>query len=249
VTGGEQLATPPAAAAAAGPLGPSFEITIIAQDRDATVMGADGQTKILTSTVKGSRDVVKPGPRTHRFFVVDYDLSADKGQLPAEVASAEGEFVDAFARDIVPGDPALDDHRFHAQNVYAIAARTLSLFEHYLGRRVNWAFDAHQLHLVPNAQVEGNANYDKDLQAVLFGYVHVETGSCALPYATGKMRPSRAELSIHGYRQLDPQVALDPDPVAAGRHHVGSHQPTLFLFEGIEQGDTGYRGPLVHRAQ
>jgi hypothetical protein len=55
--------------------------------------------------------------------------------------------------------------------MYAIAARTLAVFESSIGRRLNWGFLAHELYLVPHAMAEANAYYADDVRAVLFGYM------------------------------------------------------------------------------
>jgi hypothetical protein len=136
----------------------TIEMTIVAQD--PAVRDAHG--KILTAIVPVPADRLFPGPQSHRFHVVDYDGSTRHLGSPAHLPS------DAFAD---PGDATiLEDPHFHAQNVYAIAARTLGAFEAALGRRVPWSFPGHSLYLVPHALAEANAFYSDDDDAVLFGY-------------------------------------------------------------------------------
>ncbi|MFB3738017.1 MAG: hypothetical protein ACE14W_03510 [Candidatus Velamenicoccus archaeovorus] len=94
--------------------------------------------------------------------MVDYDASTRRLGSPALLPS--GDFDDPDDATIL-GDP-----HFHAQNVYAIAARTLGAFETALGRRVPWSFPGHTLYLVPHALAEANAFYSDDDEAVLFGY-------------------------------------------------------------------------------
>jgi hypothetical protein len=143
----------------------TVEITVVAQDPDIKRRD-DG--RVLTSKVTVPAEFLLPGPRSHRFFVVDYDLSSETAQPPA-VLDDQGQFVDNFDR--TANDDYLADPEFHAQNVYGIAARTLSLFEFYLGRRVGWAFGSHELYLIPHAVLEGNANYANERHGVLFGYL------------------------------------------------------------------------------
>jgi len=134
---------------------------VIAQD--PTVLGPNG--RILTAEVDVPRARLEPGPRGPRFHVVDYDATTGT-YLEPTVLSADG---DLFAR---VGDKTLrEDFAFHAQQVYAVAARTLATFESALGRRIPWGFSGHQLYLVPHAFSEANAYYSPDDRALLFGYV------------------------------------------------------------------------------
>lgn len=144
-------------------------LSVIAQD--PSIKGDDG--KILRATVRVRRDRLDPGPRSHRFHVVDYDATAHELRQEAQVTeSLPG--LDPFSgltNDQLEADPA-----FRAQHVYAIAERTLATFEAALGRRVPWAFGGPQLYLVPAAFAEANAYYDDDSQAVLFGYFTADDG-------------------------------------------------------------------------
>jgi Thermolysin metallopeptidase, catalytic domain len=131
---------------------------VIAQDPSVTI---DGQ--VLTADVRIPAEHLEPGPRGARFHVVDYDAATGELLPPA--------VIEPLA-DGAPAQPLdLADPGFRAQNVYAIAARTLAMFEGSLGRRVPWAFGGHQLFLVPRAFPEANAFYDPDAGAVLFGHV------------------------------------------------------------------------------
>jgi hypothetical protein len=145
-----------------------YELTIVAQD--PTIEGpepAAKDRKVLRSAVRFPADVVGPGPRGPRFHVVDYDAVRHRLSEPHRFIPKMGGLADAFAE--ASDRTLLDDRRFHAQNVYVIAARTLAAFESALGRRIPWAFGSHQLYLVPHAFEEANAYYADDDQAVLFG--------------------------------------------------------------------------------
>lgn len=149
-------------------------ITIIAQDptvKDRTT------NRVLTSQVTIPADKMEAGPRSHRFHVVDYDTSTKKAQPPADLTDGQGNFVDHFGNDgRLIDDKLIDDPAFRAQNVYAIAARVLAIFERYLGRRLPWSFNSHHLFLIPSAMAEANAFYAEEHQAVLFGYITREDG-------------------------------------------------------------------------
>lgn len=135
-------------------------LRIIAQDPSVT--GDDG--RILTATARVPWQRMEAGPRTARFHVVDYDASTGRYRDHRETPD-EGSFADAGDETLV-ADPA-----FHAQQVYAVAARTLATFESALGRRLPWGFSGHQLFIVPHAFAEANAYYSYDDRALLFGYV------------------------------------------------------------------------------
>lgn len=154
------------------PLPRSSRLTIVAQD--PSVLDDDGRPLLATARVPA--DWTTAGPRSHRFHVVGYDTSAARLREPVTLAvpefpGADGgwELGDLHPTLEVPVDSP-DAYPFHAQNVYAIAARTLASFERALGRRLPWSFGDHQLYLVPHAFVEANAYYSPDDHAVLFGY-------------------------------------------------------------------------------
>ena len=135
---------------------------MIAQDPSITV---DGQ--IVTAELSVPAEVLEPGPRGARLHVVDYDAAAGLLELPVVIGDN-----DPFAN--APLDPTA--HTFRAQNVYAIAARTLATFEEGLGRRVPWSFNGHQLFLVPRAFPELNAYYSPEDGAIFFGYLPLDGG-------------------------------------------------------------------------
>jgi hypothetical protein len=148
--------------------------TILA--RDPSVLDpATGQMLRAVVDVPASRFDL--GPRGPRFYVIDFDASARALAQPADLAPlpkpAPGwGYFDAF--DGQPDAVLLTDPAFRAQNVYAIAARTLATFEAALGRPVPWAFPNSQLNLVPAAFAEANAYYARDDQALYFGYFETE---------------------------------------------------------------------------
>ena len=146
--------------------------------KDPAFVDADGGP--ITGRLRVPADRLEPGPRSHRFYVVDLNMTSGKAFPPARPATDKGwKYTDKFwtkkSGDTTATGPTARtvalNHDFHAQNVYGIAARTLSVFEAALGRRVPWGFNSHTLFLVPHALEEGNAFYTRDQQAVLFGYL------------------------------------------------------------------------------
>lgn len=140
------------------PVTQTTRLTVIAQDPSIRVAG-----RILTAQVSVPAEVIEPGPRGARFHVVDYDAAQGEIVPPSDLL-----VPDAFA---AASRAELAGAAFRAQNVYAIAARTLTTFESALGRRLNWAFRGHQLFLIPRAFPELNAYYSPDDGAILFGYL------------------------------------------------------------------------------
>jgi hypothetical protein len=166
------------------------KMTIVAQDPSVRVNG-----RIVTAEMAVPVDRLEPGPRSHRFHVVDYDAAAGK-LLPAadltdpDVNPSERgwSYRDQFARPETRQDERqrfpdgydatlISDPVFHAQNAYAIAARTLAAFEFALGRRLDWEFDSHQLYLVPHAFAEANAHYAREDRGLFFGYLPQPDGT------------------------------------------------------------------------
>lgn len=143
------------------------KLTIIAQDPS---IHSDND-RILTAQAQVPWARLEPGPCTARFRVIDYDATADTYNTPADLPSDTDTFADA------DDDTIRADHGFHAQQVYAVAARTLATFETALGRRLSWGFSGHQLHLVPHAFAEANAYYSWADCALLLGYVPGGDGS------------------------------------------------------------------------
>jgi hypothetical protein len=159
-----------------------YPMWVVAQDQ--TAKDTDGNPLLATVYVPSNR--FQPGPRTHRFHVVDYDASSGMLWPPAHIkfppsapdASEDRKswgYIDIFNGETLTAEDIAADttpgRQFRCQNVYAIAARTLAKFESALGRRIPWGFGSHELYLVPHAFAEANAYYARDDNALLFGYV------------------------------------------------------------------------------
>ncbi len=136
------------------------DLRVVAQD--PTVIGDDGG--ILTATVRVPWSRMEDGPRGPRFHVVDFDVSAGRYLLHPKLPDKDG-YVEASDQQLV------QDFAFHAQQVYAVASRTLATFESALGRRLAWGFSGHHLYLVPHAFAEANAYYSVEDRSLLFGYL------------------------------------------------------------------------------
>ena len=161
---------------------PAFRrLTIIAKDPGLRI----GPNKALAfAQVEVAAEKLRKGPIGYRIKVVDYNATEKLAyDNDLRYQKRDGTMIDPFAaRDEAElADPAYEarlvgDPNFHAQNVYAIAMRTLGFFERALGRRVNWSSHGHQLHVVPHAFAQANAFYSEPDRALMLGYFHTEQG-------------------------------------------------------------------------
>jgi hypothetical protein len=119
-------------------------------------------------TIDVLNETLSPGPQGSRFEVIDYDGVRD-----------------CFYRPVNLDDPAIlmrggleaheSDPMFHQQMVYAVAMRTLENFERALGRRLEFQRKPYfRLRLFPHAFYGANAFYDRQLNAISFGYFRAD---------------------------------------------------------------------------
>lgn len=155
----------------------THKLTIVAQDPSVR-----SGKRILTAEIEIPAEELLPGPRGYRVNVIDYDASTNTLYEPTVVAavgnSRQGGRKKAKPTKSTNGSnkSILDDPRFHAQNVYAIAMRTLARFEFALGRRVAWGCNGHQIHIAPHAFAVANAFYSRDDRGIFFGYFTGKSG-------------------------------------------------------------------------
>ena len=193
----------------------TFAMTIVAQDPSV-----GDERGMLRATVPVPADRLEPGPRSHRFQVIDYDATARVLLPPANLTPGDRGRVESDPFDGRPDAELLSDPAFHAQNVYAIAARTLAAFESAIGRRLNWGFLGHELYLVPHAMAEANAYYADDVRAVLFGYLP------PMARRGARGRPRALRIARRG--------RLDPDAVyTCLSHDVVAHETTHAVLDGL----------------
>ena len=156
------------------------KLTILTQDPGVRIKG-----RLAVSQVALPAERLDVGPTGYRVRVVDFDAAENvlyKG--PSYAMDPGGTVVDPFAPPNSTTSRTwrayekrlLADPRFHAQNVYAIAMRTLTIFERALGRRVEWGFQGQQLQIAPHAFATPNAFYSESDQALMFGYFTGKSG-------------------------------------------------------------------------
>jgi hypothetical protein len=129
-----------------------------------------------------------PGPTGRKVAVIDYDAANKCYYPPVQLDDPM-----LLASDGL--DPSESDPRFHQQMVYAIACRTIHMFEVALGREIHWrradrfggpttndhalrkTDDIRILKLYPHAMQEANAYYSPQAHGILFGFFTAnETG-------------------------------------------------------------------------
>src|SRR3984957_10015240 len=137
-------------------------------------------------TVRVPWERLDPGPTGLKIAVIDYD-AGNKCYYPPI-------YLDdrlLLANDGL--DPTEADPRFHQQMVYAIASRTIQMFEVALGREIRWrradrfggskehddalrkTDDIRVLKLYPHAMQQANAYYSPQAHGILFGYFKANT--------------------------------------------------------------------------
>lgn len=129
--------------------------------------------------------VLQPGPVGEYLEVVDVDPASKRFYAPVNLDDGYILATDGL-------EPSEGNPQFHQQMVYAVAMRTIEVFELALGRPVLWqpqkpAPDAknkrsiyvRRLRLYPHALRAENAYYSPDKRAILFGYFPSEASDDA----------------------------------------------------------------------
>lgn len=115
-----------------------------------------------------SESILLDGPISERVAILDFDengaLIEGARYLPPTSKDKEG-YYDVSDTDITRRDT-------NQVSVFAAIMKTISLFEdkYALGRRINWAFNAPQLLVVPRAGRWANAFYERNSHSLQFFY-------------------------------------------------------------------------------
>ena len=202
---------------------PAFRrLTIIAKDPGLRI-GPNKDGPMAFAQVDVAAERFAPGPAGYRIKVVDYNATERLVYANTQRYEKDGALVDPFAprdeNELSNADyqaRLIGNPNFHAQNVYAIAMRTLGFFERALGRRVNWSSGRHQLHIIPHAFAQANAFYSEPDQALLFGYFHTSVG---MPVFTALSHDIVAHETTHALLDgLRPHYTEASLPDQAGFH-------------------------------
>lgn len=176
---------------------------VIAQDPN--VRHKNG--RILMSRIHIPQEILERGPVGYRVQVVDYDATEDRFYGAHQLPSALELEPLAWRQ----GSPSIiEDHRFHAQNVYALVMKTLARFEYALGRRIGWSFGTHQIKVAPHGMLDANAFYSPDGEGLVFGYFPGRSGATVytcLSHDVVVHETTHALLDALRERYLDPSSA------------------------------------------
>lgn len=157
----------------------TVSMTVFAQD--PIVMDAKKGPVFAQIAVPAER--LQRGPRGHRFHVVDVGVGTNTAATPVALTDRDPwVYRDCWDAENRTVDPAqlVEDANFRAQNLFAVAAHTLALFEQHLGRPIPWNSRYPQLFLVPRARIEANAFYSREHNAVMFGWLPPIAGQPSL---------------------------------------------------------------------
>ncbi|MDT7768805.1 MAG: hypothetical protein QOI30_1813 [Mycobacterium sp.] len=157
------------------PLPPTRSLQVYAVDPSA------GKYSGNHVTVQVPWEPLHAGPTGRKIAVIDYDATNKCYYPPIDL-----EHPWLLANDGL--NPTEADPRFHQQMVYAIASRTIQMFEVALGREIHWRRadrfgdsaendaalqkrdDIRVLKLFPHAMQEANAYYSPQAHGILFGF-------------------------------------------------------------------------------
>src|SRR5258708_17330064 len=157
------------------PLPPTRSLQVYAVDPSA------GKYSGNHVTVQVPWEPLLPGPTGRKIAVIDYDAANKRYYSPVDLEDPRLLANNGF-------DPSEADPRFHQQMVYAIASRTIQMFEVALGRDIHWrradrfgdktenddalrkAGDIRVLKLYPHAMQAANAYYSPQAHGILFGF-------------------------------------------------------------------------------
>src|SRR5262249_18583762 len=139
--------------------------------------GTSLETLGLTETtleVQWEKDL-EPGPAGEYIEVVDIDPASGCGYAPVDLNDPALLSQDGWM-------PSEGTPQFHQQMCYAVAMKTISHFEHALGRVALWApqpwdptdkkkdLYVRRLRIYPHAMREANSYYSPEKKALLLGY-------------------------------------------------------------------------------
>ena len=127
---------------------------------------ADSALDGALTTVKIPWEPLRPGPEGKLFNIVGWDEESKTRYSPLNLDDplvlAQGGIK-----------PSTTNYQFLMQMSYAVAMTTYNVFRRALGRDIYWAFEG-PLQIYPFARKEMNAYYNRERQALIFGWYRAE---------------------------------------------------------------------------
>lgn len=123
-------------------------------------------------TIEVRNEALTPGPRGSVVEVHDYDGTRQKYYSPVNLDDPALLMEAGLA-------PSESDPRFHQQMVYAVAMKVIDSAQRALGRPITFrrSRERPRLRLFPHGFYGRNAFFDKQLNAILFGYFQADPDS------------------------------------------------------------------------
>ncbi|TFD03462.1 hypothetical protein [Cryobacterium sp. TMT1-66-1] len=160
--------------------GLQVSLTVLAEG-PFTKSRAAGQDTLLTTTLRVPVERIGPGPRSARFDVIVRRPGEKPFSLELGSPTPPWMIVDEKPPDTLP--ELLQDSRFLAQQVYAVAASTLALFESTLGRRMGWVNGGRLTISAYDRVSYRESGYYRDDGLIRFGHKRDGRTSKAVPLA------------------------------------------------------------------
>jgi hypothetical protein len=180
-----------------------------------------------TELITIEEDVFLDGPVSPRVAVLDFDpgdgsLAAPARFIPPQRSQRLGSYK--IPVPVNPGDIRVDPVAA-AVSVFGAVHKTIKMFEEpdALGRKVEWAFDAPQLLVVPRAGEMANAFYERESHSLQFFYFADPTASGVEHIYTSNSQDIVAHETAHAlldgiapdlYNALTPQSLAIHEAVA-----------------------------------
>ena len=196
------------------------DVPVIIKDPVTTEWKGVVPTEIFTIE---NEEIFLDGPVTPRVAVVDFDEKT--GRLHEGVpfdAPADPDEKGAYrprALDPLPGEAL--SREATAVSVFGTVFKTIDMFEEpdALGRRIEWAFDAPQLLVVPRAGEWANAFYERESHSLQFFYFPGPRGVVHTSHSQDIVAHETAHAILDGiapdlYNSISPQALAIHEAVA-----------------------------------
>lgn len=164
--------------------GLQVRLTVLAEGpftRLRTHPGTDTEGPLLTTTVRVPVERIGPGPRSARFDVIVRHPGKKPFSLDMGSPTPPWMILDEQPPDDLTA--LIQDSRFLAQHVYAVAASTLALFESTLGRRMGWVNGGRLTISAYDRVSYRQSGYYRDDSLIRFGHKRDSRTTQAVPLA------------------------------------------------------------------